>query len=208
MTDTRTFLVPTQPSDQTAVIVDGFYSHITNHVDDAIGLLIDRLRDGPRNQGFLAAMVQPVQDLEDALFSESTAFDIDTATGDQLILLGKQVGQAADGRSDADLRAAIRTKTLCNRSNGKAPQLLAVAASVDPTATKIQIRGLFPKSYAIWFDAMTCTPENARQVLKSATAAGTRVIVEVGGITIGGSSVAGGTIGGSTHTGDLIGGGA
>lgn len=160
------------------VTTDGEYSHNPAHVDEGFGHLIDFFRvDCPRNQVVMDAVMAQVQELEDAFWQLLTAFDLDTATDDQLLLLGKLVGEGQLGRADEDFRAAIRARILVNRSEGKVGQLYAIGAALIPDEDVLHCITQYDGSLAYEFrgDLAAFTLSNIARLLKKAKAGGVRI---------------------------------
>jgi len=184
MSGDTVLLVPDQPTELTDASTDGTYVYIEDHEDRAVALLTDVFRDKPRNEGFVRSVAAPVQELEDAERDQAAAFDVDTAVGDQLTLLGKQIGQVRDTTDNDDMRAAVRTRMLINRSNGKAPNIEAIAESLAPDVD-FKLSSLPPKAYDIWFPTLPCSAARAYGLLKAGSSAGTRVTITEGGAYMG-----------------------
>src|SRR5687767_3234790 len=112
---------------------DGEYSLNETHAEEGFAQLIDFFRvDCPRNQVVMDAVMAQAQEIENAFWELLTAFDLDTATNDQLLLLGKLVGEGQLGRDDEDFRAAIRARILVNRSDGRVEQLYEIGRALIP----------------------------------------------------------------------------
>lgn len=129
---TLPFVVALDPS-AAAPDTDGPLEHNAAHSANAVAHLIDEFRK-PRWSALLSAIVDEYQVCEDTLFQILAAFDVDTAVGEQLDFLGKQVGERRDNRVDADYRAAVRARMLVNRSNGKIEELYAIILALFPDA--------------------------------------------------------------------------
>lgn len=117
-----------------AASTEGTYVHNEAHAAEAMANIIAFFgNETPRTQAFVEACAAQVQELEDAFWGLLTAFNLDTATGDQLLLLGRLVGEPQLGRSDEDFRAGIRARLMVNRSNGKAEEFYAIARALVPS---------------------------------------------------------------------------
>lgn len=109
---------------------EGTFVHNAQHVAEGIGHLIDLFRYGPRHQAAVSAVLEEVQELEDAIVDVLGAFDPDTAVGQALDFLGRLVGEPRLGRSDDEYRAGIRVRTLVNFSDGKLEQLYEILVGI------------------------------------------------------------------------------
>lgn len=81
-------------------------------------------------QKLVAAIVQPAQDVENALQQMLLQRWIDSAVGVQLDQIGEIVGQARLGMDDDDYRRLCRARILTNRSDGRFETLIAIALLV------------------------------------------------------------------------------
>lgn len=81
----------------------------------------------PNLNAFLAALLRPLQDLENVFFDVIRARFLGHATGVQLDAIGRLVGEARLGRLvDADFRRAIRLRILVNGSSGRPEDLISI----------------------------------------------------------------------------------
>jgi hypothetical protein len=80
--------------------------------------------------GILTALGNRVQDLEDALW-QILMISIDRSTGDALDKLGKQVGEAREGREDLTYRLGIKIRLLLNRCEGTPEQIIKIFATLS-----------------------------------------------------------------------------
>lgn len=79
-------------------------------------------------QKFLAALITPFQDLEDANQQLLVERRIDTAVGVQLDIIGKLVGCAREGVTDDEIyRRRIRATVCVNKSDGIIEDILTVS---------------------------------------------------------------------------------
>lgn len=92
-------------------------THVTDHVAGGKALLTTMFRK-PLIQALLASWLTQVQAVEDAIWQLFGAFDLDTATGDQLVKLGALIGLSSDGLSDDLYRLALRAWVRASRSRG------------------------------------------------------------------------------------------
>ena len=166
--------VPGAPDPVTGA-VDGSYTHNAAHTTELQGHLIEYFQR-TRNMAVLAAIGAQLQEIEDALWALLYAFDVDTATGDQLEKLGIIVGEAPLGRTEEDFRSAIRARILINQSDGHLEQLIEIAVLLFPTA-RVRVTEYPPASLAVEFvgDLGTLSHSNISRLLKQAKAGGVRL---------------------------------
>ncbi len=91
-----------------------------------------------RNQAVLTAILNRLQEAENAAWTLLTSMSIEAAANDLLDKIGKLVGEPRIGRSDDEYRAGVRLKVRSNISSGRAVDVLdvaalACAASLTPT---------------------------------------------------------------------------
>jgi hypothetical protein len=194
----------TPPPDPITGAVDGVYSQNTAHAAEAVGHLIQFFKEGPRNQAVLESVMVQVQELEDALWAMNNAFDVETATGDQLDLLGKLVGEARQDRLDAEYRTAVRARVLVNSSTGTMAELLAIIEAISPGSYVI-VNELYPA--AMYFEIDTFGDSSLYEMyrlLRAAKTAGVRLHLAYGEAAALGSTVSylGGTLGSSDGSPD------
>lgn len=104
---------------------------IDNHVEDGLSKLISQYQKRKRIEGWITSVLNQVQELEDNAYLICTAFDVDTAVGEQLDFLGKIVGQARGGFDDDTYRLLIKTRILTNKSRGTGPDFINVLLQLN-----------------------------------------------------------------------------
>lgn len=175
---------------------EGVYVLNENHIDEAINHLIELFRDGPRNQAMLRVVIGQFQEIEQAAWDLLTAFDLDTAEGAQLDILGEILNEKRAGREDEDYRAALRVVILVYKSSGKLPEMLEIAQKLVPSATIVMAE---PATATLFFGFSTLGTTTLRTVfnmLRRAKGAGVRLLVTYGGsIGAADGDPEGGTIG-------------
>jgi hypothetical protein len=106
---------------------------VDTHVADGLGLLIDAFKSRKVIDGVLAAWLKQFQDLERVFWEILQGRGVEDAVGVQLDFLGQVVGEDRLGRSDDELRSAIKLKIRTNRSQGRAEDVLQTAALILTT---------------------------------------------------------------------------
>lgn len=106
------------------------------HVEQGLERRLERFRGKPRFEALLRVLLARAQRFDDVLAQVYNGVWLDNAAGAQLDALGWIVGEPRLARGDTSYRVRIRARIAINRSNGKAPELLAVARLVlEPTAS-------------------------------------------------------------------------
>jgi hypothetical protein len=159
--------------------VDGPLAINTAHSANAVSRLIEYFRK-PRWSALTAAMADEWQEIENVLFQVAAAFDVDTAVGEQLDFLGREVGERRANRADADYRAAVRARRLTNASDGKPEQLYAIILALLPSATA-SLTPFYPASLIAQINGSLggVTLDTVATLLRQAKLAGVRLDVEV-----------------------------
>ena len=139
----------------------------------------------PRNFAFLDAIVDQVQELEVAASQLYNDTRLSTAVGVNLDVLGRVVGELRAGRADEDYRAAIRTRILVNRSNGRLEDLIAIVLSLLPAAV-ITVAEYQPPAVSFQVDSLgSVTFDTVYRLLAKAKPCGVRLEFTAGLGTIG-----------------------
>lgn len=81
-------------------------------------------------QKLIAALVTPMQDIEDALWDLLVNRSIETAEGAQLDQLGYIVGEPRRGLDDEAYRRHVRARVATNKSSGRVNELYEIARLV------------------------------------------------------------------------------
>jgi hypothetical protein len=145
-----------------------------DHVAEGLARVVSQYRGKPKLSAYYACFLQQVQYLEDEIQLEAAVWDLDTATGWRLDVLGARVGQARVGTTDATYRLYIKARIWANRSLGKVGDirricdLLLTSYNYREENTNIYIEETagavtYDSAYLIW------------QILQQAASAGIRV---------------------------------
>lgn len=101
-----------------------------HHADEAAARLLAQFENAERLHAFVRALVRPLQELEQVALEVIGSFDVETAVGAQLDVVGGVVGMPRDARSDVAYRAYIKAKILANGSDGSVETILRVARTL------------------------------------------------------------------------------
>ena len=94
---------------------------VEDHCADGLELLLSQFQNKPRLAGVLCALLESVQEAEDAAWQLLTERDLDSAVGAQLDQLGRLVGEERQGRTDDQYRPFVRG-SLRDRRRGSLPR--------------------------------------------------------------------------------------
>lgn len=110
----------------------------TAHVTEATALLTDHFRGKPNVQMLLAALVSPVQDLENAAWDVLQKRLLNAnASGVVLDWYGDLVGQPRGTLGDADYLVAIQIRIMANRSSGRAEDIIQIATALATMSSSL-----------------------------------------------------------------------
>lgn len=102
-----------------------------DHVTEALAKLPSQFQGLPGWTGAITALVTPIQLLEDTIQAVLLQRYIDNATGAQLRMIGKLVGQPWDGVTGDDLyRRYIKARIAANRSSGTGEEVIKISILV------------------------------------------------------------------------------
>ena len=153
-------------------------THISDHADRAVGRLADQYRGSVTVTALVRLFAAGVQSLEDSLWAD-LQLDLATATGAQLDLFGKLVGQARAGMDDATYRLWIQARSRLNRSSGTGPDILSIFGLVVPAGASTTLMQWFPKSFVLRIGTLPlANAAMLAELLAQATEAGTYSTLE------------------------------
>lgn len=146
------------------------HTKITGHVSGGLALLMQRFQGKPAIEGLLGSYLTQVQALENALWQLLTD-TLDSAEGTQLNQLGSLLGEPRYELDDDDFRTILRAQVLALRSEGTAPDLLALAELLIPEG--YMLTEYFPAALVVEASEPPALPEaRILALLQRATAAG------------------------------------
>jgi len=131
---------------------------LKNSVEVGLSRVIEQFEDKPNIVGTLDAFLQETQKVEDLAFEVNSAFDLDTAIGEQLDVIGRLIGETRQGKSDELYRAAIRNRIVANSADGTIDNIISIVKnSLGPSVTYPNLINLFPSPHNPegWYGATT-----------------------------------------------------
>lgn len=131
-------------------------TEITNHVQQALARLMQQYKGLPNLTAFITALVDQVQDLEDALFSLNDGRQLynGNAQGAQLDGIGDIVGIKRNGLSDAEYLVFILGTIAENNSDTTLSIILSILTLLLDTQTVLLFE-LFPAGIAFQVQGAT-----------------------------------------------------
>ena len=94
-----------------------------DHVEAGLSLLPSQWEDKPVIKGVLAAWLKPLNTIETQALGVRDGFNVNTAIGAQLDIIGQYFNEARAGRTDEDYRNAILSIIASSNGSGTPPQL-------------------------------------------------------------------------------------
>lgn len=150
-------------------------AYVTDHATQATARLTEQFKRKLAITGLLSTWIAQVQALEDNAYELQLQRALATASGINLDLLGAIVGQSRGGRNDSQFRLWIAGRILVNKSRGKAPQLIAIAAKL--CNGPVRLRETYPAAFVMYCERVIVGNDGVEiaKLLKIAKAAGVRM---------------------------------
>lgn len=157
-------------------------SHNTLYDQEALDALLQQFKGKENLEGLMNAFMAQLQEIEDCAWDLVTLRDLDSATGEQLDLLGKIINRARAGKDDDEYRIYLRGQVLVNRSSGTPEEMLdliRLLTSYPPTAD-ITIQEWYPARFGIYIgvDIGDTDPAALLDILELAKAGAVAVFIE------------------------------
>lgn len=148
---------------------------IEDHVEQGLELLLSQYQGKPRIAALLSSYLRRVQELEDAIWDVLVKRLIDTATGEQLNMIGRIVGQINEGGWDDDTyRIFIKGRIRANQSNGHGDDVIDVINLVE--SADFVLREYYPATMFVDFDTVTVAdPVILMELARRAKGSGVRL---------------------------------
>ncbi len=146
----------------------------TQHVNQALGLLVQQFKDKPRVAAFLRALMNQIQKLETVLIELYSERALDTAVGVQLDGIGEIIGEDRLGRSDDAYRIGLRGRIRLNLASGTVEDIYGVLDSCLSGLYGLALEQIFPASILVTITGAlpTATATEAARAISLARAAG------------------------------------
>jgi len=125
--------------------------HVTDHEEQAYGLLIEQYAEHPRIAALLASRTSEVQELEDAIYATHLGSWLDNAQGAKLDVIGRIVDAPREGRGDPVYRIVLAGKIRANWSHGKARDVVQVVRALQGPSNAHRYLDVYPASLEVVF---------------------------------------------------------
>jgi hypothetical protein len=178
----RITICPPLTDKPTAASPEAPLSKDIEHILQGRARLIAQYVGKPRLDDLLCIYIDQIQLLEDALWDLATLRTIDAGEGVQLDGIGDIVRQERQGFSDDDYRPLLRARVRANKSEGTAPDIIAVAVAAmnEPPLGQIEFESLPPAGFELLITDQLIFPEEIlNDLIQDATLAGVRANVIV-----------------------------
>lgn len=121
--------------------------YIPDHVARGLANILSQFRNAGRLRAFAEAILEEVQEAEDALADLAVALTVDGANGAQLDLMGALLGERRDALDDLWYRRFIRARAQIRRCQGTPEEVTAIAATI--TQGPVTYSPAYPAGYRL-----------------------------------------------------------
>lgn len=157
----------------------------TDYITEALARLATQYQGKPNIEALLVALVQGVQDLEDAINGVRSAQSISGALaigGVPLDALGDLLGQAREGRDDDSYARHISARIAIQKSRGRADDILRIARAIlpDTVAYALRLEPISTKTLRLTVTGALSSAEEGADLasfVEAGAKAGTRVFL-------------------------------
>lgn len=94
--------------------------------EHAESLILPQFKNSPRLKEFVKALISPAQQSLDGVNQINSAYDLRTAVGQQLDVLGTLLNTPRNNRYDEDYRAVLKGRILVNNATGSASNFISL----------------------------------------------------------------------------------
>jgi hypothetical protein len=144
----------------------------TDHDAAGRALLATQYRRQVNFEALVSTYLDQVQELEDVLFDVLRILaSRDAQVGAQLDLIGRIVGQAREGRTDADYLPWIQARVIANRASGLPDEILTLLTLVAPELGHV-LEFFYPASYLVTLSGALADATQVAALLRAVTGAG------------------------------------
>jgi hypothetical protein len=153
--------------------------HVTDHGAAAVARMTEALRASGSLTALARAHCLGLQQAEEALQGVLALRWLDTASGAQLDLLGRIVGQPRESRTDDVYRVWLRARVAINRTSGTPEDILRIFRAVIGGGATLVLEEQFPAGFVLRAGyGATLDAVQGAALLRYAKAAGVNAILE------------------------------
>lgn len=144
----------------------------TDYVTEGLDRLLTQFKNATDFKVLVSALLEEVQELENALFDLGFLKDIDLMEGDALDLLGALFGVSRKGRADLDYRIVLKGQSLLLNTSGESERIRLVLRAMIPGAEP-RVLDVGEAAFTAYMDGVTLdSPIETAAVVRQARAAG------------------------------------
>jgi len=122
------------------------YVKKTDHIDEALGHLIQQFSDRPDLKKLAESWLTQIQGLEDTFSDILTKTTVENSTGAQLDALGAIVGELRRGRNDLQYSTAVRARLILNVSEGTTENLIDLIRGIAGEV-RVDVQEFYPAAF-------------------------------------------------------------
>jgi hypothetical protein len=141
------------------VPADTALTYLGDHCGDGQQLLLSQFKDSTNLKALLCALLDGVQDFDNACWQVLTERGLENAVGVQLDGIGQIVGLSRAGWTDAVYRKLLGAQTLVLRSRGRWQDLSAIMAALDVNLTVTELIDLGLAAFRIFVTDQPIGPD-------------------------------------------------
>lgn len=147
----------------------------TTHVQRGLSRLIQKFKSKPNVVGFLTALLQEVQELDNAIYDASVYRLISNAYGKTLDLWGALLNYPRASLGDDSYRVRLQVQVLLLRASGTGPDLINVFQLLAPAPNAVRYWPLYPAGFELFVTGPGIPDgDDFAAILQSAKAGGVR----------------------------------
>lgn len=125
---------------------------IDDYVDDGKSKLLSQYQDSYRLNAFLEALLNRVQELEDAIYDVYINSPLSKMYGNQLDRVGLSYGILRNGMNDVNFRLRIITQIQLNLSSGT-PEAIIASTKLLCSANEIKYSEVYPAGVSLYIQS-------------------------------------------------------
>ena len=105
--------------------------YVPDHIERGLALIVSQFQAAAQLRAVVRGILGEVQLAEDTLLDLATNLTVDAATGAQLELLGRLLGERRDGLADSAYRRYLRARMMIRLSEGTIDEILEIASTLS-----------------------------------------------------------------------------
>lgn len=121
---------------------------ILTHLTDGLARLMQQYKGQPNITGILKVYLRRWQAMEDLIYQLLSTFDIASATGNQLDVIGGMVGEIRQTSDDEIYRALIYLRIFRQRMTGTVPNVIKLYKSITK-AERVEYTPSYPAGFSV-----------------------------------------------------------